>query len=178
MRNNQDLEFELCKLLNGAFSDLVQGNEIAIAFGVRAKRRFGSIKITADKKVSHITINGIFKKTFIPIEIIQATIAHELCHYAHGFASPLPRKYKYPHRGGIIKKEMNQRGLAHLYDFEKKWSKANWAKVIAQEFPSTLTRPQPHPRLYRGSRQYLELSDLLRLTIRRLLTLKRNRPNK
>jgi len=166
MRTNLDLERELKGLLSGPFSEMPIENKITIAFGRRAKRRFGSIKMSRDKKISHITINGIFKNDFIPMEVILATIGHELCHYAHGFCSPLQQKYKHPHQGGVIKKEMKARALLHLYEFEKKWTKENWSKVVASQLPTSPRQSRRRPKSRRGSRQSLGLIDLLRLAIR------------
>jgi hypothetical protein len=135
MRINDDLQRMLNELLERNFADMPLMNRIEIAFGRRAKRRFGSIKLGRNKKVSFITINGLFKQEIIPEEIIRATIAHELCHYAHGFSSPLPRKYKHPHQGGVIERELRKRDLQMLYDFEKKWTKSHWTEVLKKEFP-------------------------------------------
>lgn len=170
MRDNFDLEQELKGLLSGPFSAMPMANDIQIAFGRNARRRFGSIKMSRDKSASLITINGIFKNEFIPIEIIQATIAHELAHYAHGFCSPLPQKYKHPHQGGVIKKEMEARGLTHLYIFEKKWTKANWAKVVAEQLPAKPRRRHRPLKRRLVSRRHLELKRLLRSTIQQWLT--------
>ncbi|MFT7184420.1 MAG: hypothetical protein ACI9QC_000762 [Oceanicoccus sp.] len=169
MRDNLNLEKELKGLLSSPFSDMEIPNKIEIKFGRKAKRRFGSIKMSRDKTVSFITINGIFKNEFIPLEIIQATIAHELCHYAHGFCSPLPQKYKMPHQGGVIKKEMAARGLIHLYNFEKKWSKENWAKVVSVQLPASPPRRHRRVKRRRESHQSLELKRLLRSAIRQWL---------
>lgn len=168
MRTNQDLERELQGLLSGPFSDMPLVNVITIRFGQKARRRFGSIKMKPDRKVSQITINGIFKLEEIPMEIIQATIAHELAHYAHGFCSPLPQKYKNPHQGGVIKIEMIARGLLHLYEFEKRWTKLNWSKVVASQLPTSLLRRHRPARRGPASHRHLGWIGQLRSTIRRL----------
>ena len=56
-----------------------------------------------------------FRDPAIPEQIISATLVHELCHYAHGFSSPLPRKYSSPHAGGVILRRNEKRGLEALY---------------------------------------------------------------
>jgi hypothetical protein len=147
MRDDTFLQEKLDYFLNGAFEDVPQMNKIEIAFGRRAQRRFGSIKMARDKRVSQITINGVFRDEKIPEEIILATIAHELCHYAHGFSSPLPKKYRHPHQGGVIKREMKGRGLVLLYEFEKQWTKAHWREVLLLEFPRS--RPRRARRVQR-----------------------------
>ena len=65
----------------------------------------------------------MFKQDSIPVEVIDHTIAHELVHYAHGFSSKRARLHKYPHAGGIVKKEMDQRGLGHLNRAYTLWIK-------------------------------------------------------
>lgn len=65
----------------------------------------------------------MFKDLRIPQDVVDHTIAHELCHYAHGFSSPHPRLHKYPHEGGVIKREMEERGLGFLYQSYQKWVK-------------------------------------------------------
>jgi hypothetical protein len=70
-----------------------------------------------------ITINGRFRDEKYPTEMIDHTIAHELVHYAHGFPSPGPRLHRYPHRGGVIDKELEDRNLHHLVMFYNMWVK-------------------------------------------------------
>lgn len=139
MRNDTWLQSKLDYFLTDYFSDLELPNDLKIKFGRRAKRRFGSIKMTRDKKVSQITINGVFRDPKIPEDIILATIAHELCHYVHGFSSPLKQKYRHPHRGGVIPRELQKRGLFEFYRFEKTWTKQNWPKILKSSFPKTRT---------------------------------------
>lgn len=140
MRNNSDLQLLLDGFLAEEFSDMERSNEIVIAFGRRAKRRLGSIRMTRGGEVSQITINGIFKDENIPEQIIRAVLAHELCHYAHGFCSPLKQKYKHPHQGGVIRREMKKRGLDLLYQFEKTWTKKRWPQILMREFPQQIFR--------------------------------------
>lgn len=140
MRDQAFLQQELDALLAGPFEDLILENELVIRWGRKAKRRFGSIKMSPDKRQSLITINGLFKEEWLPVEIIRATIAHELCHYAHGFSSPLPRLYRHPHQGGVVTKELKKRGLGALHAFERSWTKENWPKVVQFHFPQRVRR--------------------------------------
>lgn len=135
MRTALWLEDQLKALLTGPFSDMEVPNRLEVHWGRRAQRRFGSIKMRRDKKVSEITINGLFREESIPEQIIQATLAHELSHYVHGFSSPLPRKYKSPHAGGIIEREFKKRGLSLLSAYEKQWTKNHWPQVLLLAFP-------------------------------------------
>lgn len=74
-------------------------------------------------KKTYITITAMFKDEKIPVEVVDHTIAHELCHYAHGFSSPKPRLHKYPHHGGIIKKELKSRGMGQMIKAYTLWFK-------------------------------------------------------
>ena len=66
----------------------------------------------------------------VPEYVIDTTLAHELVHYMHGFNSPLPQKYKHPHRGGIVDKELIKRGFGHNLSMEKVWAKNQWEKLF------------------------------------------------
>lgn len=135
MRSALWLETQLDALLKGPFSDMSIENRLEVRWGRKAQRRFGSILMSRDKRVSRITINGIFRDESIPEQVIQATLAHELAHYSHGFSSPLPRKYKHPHSGGVIELEFKKRGLSLLSAYEKQWTKRHWPEVLRVTFP-------------------------------------------
>ena len=105
------------------FSNITQVNPVFISFGRYSKFRLGSIKMDPRNKHSYITITAMFKNPEIPVEVIDHTIAHELCHYTHGFSSPRARMHRYPHSGGVIKRELSERGLEHLSKAYDKWVK-------------------------------------------------------
>ncbi len=105
------------------FDNVDQVNPVFIRFGRYSKFRLGSIRMERTTKKSYITITGMFKDPSIPIEVVDHTIGHELCHYAHGFSSPKPRLHKYPHHGGVIKKELESRGLHKLVKAYNIWLK-------------------------------------------------------
>ncbi|HXG23446.1 MAG TPA: hypothetical protein VNJ09_02735 [Chthonomonadales bacterium] len=94
------------------FQDGRSGLPIHVQFGLRAKRRFGSI--TARKGVCCIIINGLFRHTDVPEYVVDATLAHELAHYVHGFGSGLQRLNAAPHRGGVVDEALRKRGCFHL----------------------------------------------------------------
>lgn len=121
MRDDKWLLSRLDHLWSQYFPDVPQINPVFIRFGRFARLRFGSIRMDRRSKKTYITISGMFKNERIPQEIVDHTIAHELCHYAHGFSSPHVRQHRYPHEGGVIKVEMENRGLIHLYNAYKKW---------------------------------------------------------
>lgn len=122
-RDNAWLNSRLDYIWDNFFVDVAQENEVRIKFGRSSKYRLGSIRYLPKSKVSVITITGMFKKDSMPIEIVDQTIAHELCHYAHGFSSPKIRLHKYPHHGGIINKELRNRHLECLIKAYSAWVK-------------------------------------------------------
>lgn len=109
---------------NKYFPDIPKINKVFIKFGRFAKYRLGSIRLDKKTKISFITITSMFKDPKIPPKVVDHTIGHELVHYAHGFSSVHPRLHKYPHAGGVVKKEMAERGMGYLYDAYKQWVKS------------------------------------------------------
>ena len=135
-RDEAWLQGILDKIWDNYFPEVVQENDVRIVFGRRAKRRLGSISLDpADRKTSLITMNGIFRQETIPEFVVEATIFHELTHYAHGFNSPLEQAQSHPHAGGVMRREFAERGLLDLYLQQKKWLKENWLQILAAEFP-------------------------------------------
>ncbi len=132
------------------FSDVPRKNLVIIKFGRYSKRQLGSLKranqntrikrfvqaykdildIQDEKSISVITITKYFQDENVPESVIISTIAHELCHYTHGFNSPLPRKYRHPHKGGIVRKEMDRRGLRDIRIEANKWLTDHWPGCI------------------------------------------------
>lgn len=123
-RDNAWLLARLDDLWSENFTDIPQVNPVFIKFGRFSKLRLGSIKMAPGSNKTYITITGMFKDSKIPQTVVDHTIAHELCHYAHGFSSPHQRLHRFPHEGGVIKKEMETRGLIHLFNAYKKWIKS------------------------------------------------------
>lgn len=121
MRDDQWLLSRLDIIWSEFFPDIPQANPVFINFGRFARLRFGSIRLDRKSGRTFITISGMFKDEMVPVEMVDHTIAHELCHYAHGFSSPHRRLHKFPHEGGVIKKEMEKRGLIHLYKAYREW---------------------------------------------------------
>jgi hypothetical protein len=124
IRNDNWLLSRLDYLWEKYFPDIPQTNKVFIKFGRFAKFRLGSIKLDRKTKASHITITAMFKDPQIPFEVVDHTIGHELVHYAHGFSSTHPRLHKYPHAGGVVGREMRERGMERLYVCYKTWIKS------------------------------------------------------
>ena len=150
IRDNQYLENLLYDLWENHFCDVPRHNLVIIKFGKYSKRQLGCISFAKDcsrikgilkkkkeeyeaqdeKSISIITITRYFQNEIVPEYVIRATIAHELCHYTHGFNSPLQKRFEKPHQGNVINKELSKREL--LKDQEKAdlWLKANWLDII------------------------------------------------
>ncbi len=141
-RDENWLQFQLDSIWDEYFSEVPQDNIVRIEYGRKAKRRLGSIRLDpTDRDTSIITINRIFADAEVPEFVVQATIVHELSHYAHGFNSPLNQAKAHPHAGGVMRREFDERGLLSLYTQQKKWLKTNWPIIIGKHFaPSRPTR--------------------------------------
>ena len=133
MRDENWLQFQLDTIWDEYFSDVPQDNIVRIEYGRKAKRRLGSIRLdSVDRETSIITINRIFTDPEVPEFVVQATIVHELSHYAHGFNSPLEQKTAHPHAGGVMRREFEERGLLQLYQQQKKWLKEHWLETLSR----------------------------------------------
>lgn len=130
MRDNNWL-LEKTKLLwNQYFNDIRLNNEIVVLFGRRNKRVLGSIKLELKARITLIRVNGYFRDEKIPEELVMATLAHEIAHYAHGFSTAGKRMYRYPHQGGVVSRELKKRNLGELEKETKKWLKKNWNEYL------------------------------------------------
>lgn len=145
VRNDHWLETRLRQIWQRYFYDVKPQNIVLIKFGQRSRTRLGSIgmegwqakaksgmyksRLSVPLGTSIITITGYFRQTTIPEYVIDATIGHELVHYVHGFHSPYPQLYRYPHQGGIVDKEMRERGMGEMLRLQKQWLKEQWRTV-------------------------------------------------
>jgi len=147
IRDDNWLEGRLENIWRAFFNDIPKSN-VAIKWGRRARNRLGSISrqkagnsfwsylaIADEGTPTIITINSLFKAEQIPSYVVDMVIAHEVCHYAHGFNSPLPQRFDTPHAHGIIAKEMIERGLGTTLKMQKKWIKENWFTYVNQILP-------------------------------------------
>lgn len=127
MRDNNFLTQRLSQIWSLLFEDTPKLNNVVIKFKGSWKNKFGHIKKLG--KDTEIAINNLFKNEIVPEYIIDITIAHELIHYMHGFNSPIKRKYKHPHKGGIVTKELKNRGFLSMLKREKLFVKKEWPKI-------------------------------------------------
>jgi len=134
MRTNHWLAERLDAIHRQHFSDVPIGNIIMVKFGRASRTRFGSIiarpRAGHAQPVSYITINSLFQDEEVPEYVIDATLAHEFAHYAHGFHSPLERKYQHPHRGGVVDKELVSRGAGEILKQQKAWAKKEYPNFL------------------------------------------------
>ena len=136
MRDNIWLEKKIKEIWGLYFVDIKRLNDINIHFGRKAKRRLASIrqKNRYNKQSdTEIKVTGYFKDERVPEFVVDVTIAHELCHYAHGFASPLPQFSKFPHRGDLVDNELITRGLGEELKNQEKWLENNWNGIVNDE---------------------------------------------
>jgi hypothetical protein len=96
--------------------------------------------MSRDAKISTILINRLFQLEIVPVEVVDATIAHELTHYLHGFSSPLEQKFSTPHAGGVVTKELKKRGFESALELQKKWLKVQWPLLVREHAPERLKR--------------------------------------
>ena len=145
MRDNKWLASRLKIIWEKYFPEVEQKNDVIVRFGKKSRRTLGSIRLQYEnpsllyvigrrvlgiRPKTIIVLNGHFKKKSIPPYIVDATIAHELSHYAHGFASPHKQKFRYPHKHSVVRREFQDRGLEELEKHQKQWTKTHWRKII------------------------------------------------
>ena len=130
MRDDTWLIDRMNNIWSMLFHDYPKKNMVKARFLGKWKNKFGHIKKLKDGS-TEIVVNGHFKNLDIPEFIIDLTLAHEIVHYIHGFNSPYPQRFKYPHQGNIVNKELTQRGFGHLIKQEKPWIKNEWTNFIS-----------------------------------------------
>ena len=128
------------------FSDIQQENKVQFKFKGRWRTKLGHIRKLKNKH-TEIAINSLLQDPIIPEWLIDVTIAHEICHYVHGFCSPLPQKYKHPHQSGVIEKELARRNFdISLVKKQNKWTKAHWGPYCSKVLGTRTPRPRKRKR--------------------------------
>lgn len=139
MRDNEWLENRMEYIQRKHFADAEISNALLIRFGRRARRVLGSIRKNQERSIldrlagkfdTQIIINGHFRDKGIPEYVVDAVIGHELCHYVHGFSSPLPQLARHPHKGRIVNYEMAKRKMGDLELMQKRWIKQHWLAYL------------------------------------------------
>jgi len=139
-RDNRWLRQELNYLWITFFSDVPHANSVMIEYSRGWKNRLGMICLSLTGRTSYIGINSLLRLPQVPSYVALVTIAHELVHYSHGFGSPLPRRYEHPHRGGVVVKELVNRGLGSEYDLYLQWIREHWEVFYARNRSSKQKR--------------------------------------
>lgn len=152
MRNTEFLENLLYDLWENHFCDIPRRNLVIIKYGKFSKRQLGSIKLANKrtkiksvlkkkkddllaqdhKSITVITLTRYFQNENIPEFVVRAVIAHELCHYAHGFSSPLEKRFNMPHQGSIVTKELKKRELFEQQQKADEWIKKYWIEIVSE----------------------------------------------
>ncbi|MCL5962639.1 MAG: hypothetical protein M1358_25565 [Chloroflexi bacterium] len=125
-RNEEWLRTELDFVWDTYFNDVERLNHVDIRFGRAWKARLGMITLSASGHTTFIGVNTLLRSRLVPSFIPRVTIAHELVHYTHGFGSPLPKRHSHPHRGGVVAKELAQRGLDSEHRRYQQWLHEHW----------------------------------------------------
>lgn len=161
-RDNIWLQQRLDALWQRYFANVERPNQVLVRFGQKSRTRLGSIgmegwkgltplgrkpgraytsRLKVEQGTSVVTLTGYFKDPRVPEYVVDATIGHELVHYAHGFHSPHPQLYRHPHQGGIVDKELMRRGMGDILIQQRKWLKTEWLQIIGVPKPRTI-RPR------------------------------------
>lgn len=143
MRDNSWLQLKLAEVWEKYFSDVKKLNTVEIHFGKKAKRRLASIRQKRrDNKHSdtEIRVTSHYQDERVPEYVVTTTIAHELCHYTHGFASPHPQYFSHPHRGDVVDNELKKRGLGQQLKMQEEWLKSDWIKIVGEDIFAKRTR--------------------------------------
>ncbi len=138
LRDNGWLESRLRHLWDQYYFDAPIGYPIEAKFGRPARYRYGSICNVGRK--CRILVNGLFAHPDVPEFVVDATLAHELAHYVHGYGSGLPKLHSHPHRGGVIDKEMAKRGCLFLEEQAGPWRRDNWQTFYESQAGELLAR--------------------------------------
>lgn len=108
------------------FKDVERITPVSIRYVRPWKRRLAVIYLTDTDRRSFIGVNRLLSDPRVPYPVCLVTIAHELTHYAHGFGSQHPRRYRHPHRGNVVQRELTRRGLAAELRFYTDWTNDCW----------------------------------------------------
>jgi hypothetical protein len=115
------------------FGDITRVNEVDIAYCYPWKRRLGLIRLSLDNMASFIGLNALLQMEEIPEYIVITTVAHEIAHYAHGFGSPLERRFEHPHANNVVARELERRGLGETMRSCDTWIDNYWFSFYDRE---------------------------------------------
>jgi hypothetical protein len=130
VRDNGWLAAQLDHIWTTWFADVERVTPVSIRYVRPWKRRLAVIYLTDDERHSFIGVNRLLRDHRVPYTVCLVTIAHELAHYAHGFGSHHPQRYKHPHRGNVVQRELTRRGLGSELRFYTEWTNDVWFEVL------------------------------------------------
>jgi hypothetical protein len=126
LRTDEWLKQLLDEIWTTYFHDIQRANDVTVEFARGWKSRLGLIRMTESQARTYIGINGLLRHPSAPEFVVMVTTAHELCHYAHGFGSPLPQRHQHPHAGNVVGRELQERGLGALLADYDTWVAEFW----------------------------------------------------
>lgn len=126
LRDGEWLRDQMSGIWTQRFPDMPRVNNVDVSFGDSWKSRLGVISLSIDNSTSYIGLNSLLSLPEAPECIARITLAHEMVHYLHGFGSPLPRRYRNPHRGRIVEKELFARGFYEEFQEYEEWIADHW----------------------------------------------------
>ena len=135
MRDQEWLERRAEQIWKLFFPD-IEKRDVSVVFKGKWKNKFGHIKKKKNRRTgkeeTEIAINSLFSNLKVPEYVVQVTLAHEIVHYMHGFFSHLPKKHKYPHKGRVVDKVLEEKGFGYMLRQEKEWVKKEWWNVYKE----------------------------------------------
>jgi hypothetical protein len=143
-RDNEWLQRRVESLQETYYADMRVGYPIVARFGTRARYRYGCIY--SRDQTCHILLNRLFAHPDVPDYVLDATLVHELAHYAHGWGSGQPKLYTHPHRGGVVEAEMKKRGCYALEEQAGVWRKSCWQSFYVEQSQQSEARKQARVR--------------------------------
>ena len=130
LRDQAWLVTQLDHIWDTWFSDVARITPVSIRYVRPWKRRLAVIYLTEEDRRSFIGVNRLLRDSRVPYTVVQVTLAHELTHYAHGFGSHHPRRYRHPHRGNVVQRELTRRGLGAELRFYTEWTNNCWFDLL------------------------------------------------
>lgn len=133
MGNDLFLTRKTAELCREHFPKQTVSNLLMVRWGKTWKSKLGHIKPLKNKQYgSLIEVNLILSDPRVPEFVVDATLLHELIHYFQGFGSNHPQKYKHPHRGGAVEKELERFGWKELAQKQDTWINKNFARFFKE----------------------------------------------
>lgn len=158
-RTDEWLQNEFNLIVKNHFPEIKQVDSVTITFGRPTAVRLGSIRLMKRSERTAgtlIRVNGLFRNPRIPLFVVREVIAHELAHLVHGVHTVSERRYRHPHRGGVVTTELVDRGIGEVVYLSKTWLKQNWQSFISEVRAQGILKPPRRRsiRQRRGLRRY------------------------